>query len=344
MNARTGLQAGAATACVAPARTIASVPARIRVQRPWGEEKKLANIKSPRSEETALGPREPDGATVAGPAGGRLEQFVAAFKAALHKSPLTIRHSRGLGASDTFSVIPAERERGPESITTILSVSRGLGLSIPGSPLCPRPGMTERTMPNKIDLAGRFAVVTGGAQGIGRAITERFLDSGAAVAIWDRDKAFAEKTAAELGNRGKTIAVACDVHRPGRRGARTRRYPQGLRPHRHPGQQRRHRGQERHHLGLSDRGMGAGDAHQSRRPVPLLPRDGARHDRARLRPHRQHRLGRRQGRQPECVGLLGVESRRDRADQIARQGARRLRYRGELPSRRPPRKPRSSTR
>jgi len=68
-------------------------------------------------------------------------------------------------------------------------------------------------MPNAIDLTSRFAVVTGGAQGIGRAITERFLDSGAAVAIWDRDKAFAEKTAAELNNRGKIIAVACDVTR-----------------------------------------------------------------------------------------------------------------------------------
>jgi NAD(P)-dependent dehydrogenase (short-subunit alcohol dehydrogenase family) len=66
-------------------------------------------------------------------------------------------------------------------------------------------------MPNKIDLAGRNAVVTGGAQGIGRAITERFLDSGAAVAIFDRDKAFADKTAAALSNRGKVIAVACDV-------------------------------------------------------------------------------------------------------------------------------------
>jgi NAD(P)-dependent dehydrogenase (short-subunit alcohol dehydrogenase family) len=42
---------------------------------------------------------------------------------------------------------------------------------------------------NKIDLGGRIAVVTGGAQGIGRAIVERFLDSGATVAIWDRDLA-----------------------------------------------------------------------------------------------------------------------------------------------------------
>jgi 3-oxoacyl-[acyl-carrier protein] reductase len=65
-------------------------------------------------------------------------------------------------------------------------------------------------MPNKIDLTGRFAVVTGGAQGIGRAIVERFLDSGASVAIWDRDVKFAEKTAQELKG-GKVIAVACDV-------------------------------------------------------------------------------------------------------------------------------------
>jgi len=66
-------------------------------------------------------------------------------------------------------------------------------------------------MTNKIDLSGRNAVVTGGAQGIGRAIVERFLDSGAAVAIWDRDRPLAEKTAAELNNRGKATAVACDV-------------------------------------------------------------------------------------------------------------------------------------
>ena len=41
------------------------------------------------------------------------------------------------------------------------------------------------------DFTGKTAVVTGGAQGIGRAIVERFLTSGAAVAIWDRDSALA---------------------------------------------------------------------------------------------------------------------------------------------------------
>ena len=53
---------------------------------------------------------------------------------------------------------------------------------------------------NKIDLNGRIAVVTGGAQGFGRAITERFVESGAKVAIWDFDQALAEKTAQEIGN------------------------------------------------------------------------------------------------------------------------------------------------
>jgi 2-dehydro-3-deoxy-L-rhamnonate dehydrogenase (NAD+) len=50
-------------------------------------------------------------------------------------------------------------------------------------------------MTNTIDLSGRSAVVTGGAQGIGRAIVERFLASGAKVAIWDRDIALAGKVA-----------------------------------------------------------------------------------------------------------------------------------------------------
>jgi 2-dehydro-3-deoxy-L-rhamnonate dehydrogenase (NAD+) len=69
-------------------------------------------------------------------------------------------------------------------------------------------------MANKIDLHGRSAIVTGGAQGIGRAIVERLLDSGASVAIWDHDRALAVTVAAELSSRGKALAIGCDVTRP----------------------------------------------------------------------------------------------------------------------------------
>ena len=66
-------------------------------------------------------------------------------------------------------------------------------------------------MANRIDLAGRIAVVTGGAQGIGLAIVERLLDSGASVAIWDRDQKLAEGAASELVGRGKVEAFGVDV-------------------------------------------------------------------------------------------------------------------------------------
>ena len=60
---------------------------------------------------------------------------------------------------------------------------------------------------NKIDLNGRCAIVTGGAQGFGRAITERFVASGAKVAIWDHDLPFAERTAAEIGDNARAFKV-----------------------------------------------------------------------------------------------------------------------------------------
>lgn len=52
---------------------------------------------------------------------------------------------------------------------------------------------------NNIDLNGHVAVVTGGAQGIGRAVAERLIASGARVCLWDRDGELVARTAAELG-------------------------------------------------------------------------------------------------------------------------------------------------
>jgi len=62
---------------------------------------------------------------------------------------------------------------------------------------------------NQIDLNDRCAVVTGGAQGFGRAIAERFAASGAKVAIWDHDLPLAEKTAREIGP--AVVALEVDV-------------------------------------------------------------------------------------------------------------------------------------
>ena len=46
---------------------------------------------------------------------------------------------------------------------------------------------------NKINLENRAAIVTGGAQGFGLAITKRFIESGARVLIWDKDTEYLNK-------------------------------------------------------------------------------------------------------------------------------------------------------
>ena len=63
-----------------------------------------------------------------------------------------------------------------------------------------------------IDLTQRVAVVTGGANGIGRATARRLAQSGARVAIWDRVAAVGEATAAALAGEGLEVCfVEADV-------------------------------------------------------------------------------------------------------------------------------------
>ena len=64
---------------------------------------------------------------------------------------------------------------------------------------------------NQIDLKNRNAVITGGAQGIGLAIAERLLDSGASVSIWDRNENLLNKTSDSLLSKGTVQPVAMDV-------------------------------------------------------------------------------------------------------------------------------------
>jgi NAD(P)-dependent dehydrogenase (short-subunit alcohol dehydrogenase family) len=71
----------------------------------------------------------------------------------------------------------------------------------------PSKGIAKEIFMNKIDLSGRIAVVTGGAQGFGRAISERFVASGAQVAIWDMDQVYAQRTANELGAGTKSYGL-----------------------------------------------------------------------------------------------------------------------------------------
>ena len=152
---------------------------------------------------------------------------------------------------------------------------------------------------NQFDLKGRRAVVTGAAQGFGRAIAERLLASGARVALWDMDAEETARTAHALGAIDRArFTQTVDVSEHGRGRRRHRRRPSRRsaastswsRTPASPGPT--HKTWE-----YPPGRMAARHRSRSAERVLLLPRGDPGHARAALRPHRHDLVGRRQRRQ-----------------------------------------------
>ena len=60
---------------------------------------------------------------------------------------------------------------------------------------------------NKLDFEGRVAVVTGGAQGIGLAVAQRLIESGARVCLWDMVQSQLDEARKVLGAAAQTVRV-----------------------------------------------------------------------------------------------------------------------------------------
>ena len=65
---------------------------------------------------------------------------------------------------------------------------------------------------NQLDLQGRHAVITGGAAGLGLAIAQRMLASGATVTLWDRDAQALAAACAQLGPQAQGVQVDVANH------------------------------------------------------------------------------------------------------------------------------------
>ena len=64
---------------------------------------------------------------------------------------------------------------------------------------------------NQIDLNGRIAIITGGAQGIGYAAAQRMLNSGAKVVLWDMDAPKLVQAKGELSALGEVSTAVVEL-------------------------------------------------------------------------------------------------------------------------------------
>lgn len=68
-------------------------------------------------------------------------------------------------------------------------------------------------MANSYDLQGKYALITGGARGIGRAVADLLVASGATVCIWDRDPLPVAGTTADAVDITDSAAIAAALAR-----------------------------------------------------------------------------------------------------------------------------------
>ena len=194
--------------------------------------------------------------------------------------------------------------------------SGGLTNSADGDIVLPRRRTRRQGRTNEsAGHAGAWRIVTGGAAGIGFAIAQRLRPRARASACGTAMRGRSEAAARELGahatastSRTRTLWLPRFARPSARSGSVERSSAAPASPARtRPSRSTRSR-------------TGSRSRHQPHRRLPLQRAVVAAHGRRTIRAHRQHRVDRRQGRQPERLGLQRLEGGRDRAHQVARQG------------------------
>ena len=170
-------------------------------------------------------------------------------------------------------------------------------------------------------LSGQTAVITGGAQGLGFAIAERFVAEGARVVLGDLDVDATEAATERLGGHAVAAAVRMRRHQRGRRRHVDLDGRRAVRWAGHHGEQRRHH--PRRDDAQDDRGAvrpghrGASQGHVERH----AQRSGGHAGEQEWR-DRQHVVAVGEGRAGRPDELFGRQSRDHRHDQGCGQGAR----------------------